>query len=187
VVLLGGAAADADRAEQTAAAVDGDAAGDEQQRPLQRGGQGVERPVGLDQVDQVGGRSVELQSGVGLADAGPAGDQDRAVVPAEGEQVPARIQDGDADRDGAASAVVWAAAIKVSASTVVSGVTAVAFTVLLPEAMWRRKGGQWWTGAAAGTLAVVFRVGVRRSRAADQRARTSAAAARAAPTQFGAV
>lgn len=65
------------------------------------------------------------------------------------------------------------------------GVTEVALMValLLGE---RGRGSQWWTGTAVAATAA-SRAGVRRSRAADQTARTRAAAASSAPTQFGAV
>jgi hypothetical protein len=47
----------------------------------------VERPAGLDRVEQVGVGSVELKSGAGLASAGLTGDQDGPVVAAESRQL----------------------------------------------------------------------------------------------------
>lgn len=60
VVLFRSPAADVDRAAQPAVAVHGHAARDEQQRTVERGGQGVEEAAGQDLVDEVGGGCVEL-------------------------------------------------------------------------------------------------------------------------------
>ncbi len=90
----------------------------------------------------------------------------------------------------AASAAVRAAETRVSASAVVSGVTAVVLVVVLMVALLLGgSGGQWWTGTGVGdgALTAVGASAVRRSRAADQNARSRAAAASSAPTQFGAV
>ncbi len=73
----------------------GTPARDEQQRAVERGGQGVEEAVGPYGVDEVGGRRVQLQGGVRLAGAGLARDQHGGVVAPEAEQVTARVQDGD--------------------------------------------------------------------------------------------
>lgn len=97
MVLIGRTTADADRADQPSVPVDGHSPGDEQQGPVKSRGQGVEDAARLHGVDQVGGGGVQLQCCVRLAGAGLAGDQYGPVVPAEGEQVAARVQDGDAD------------------------------------------------------------------------------------------
>ena len=99
VVLLRGAAADADGADQPAVTPYGHASGDEEQGPVEGGGQRVEEAAGLHGVDQLGGGRVQLERGVGLACAGLTGDEHGPVVPAEGEQVPAGVEDGDADGD----------------------------------------------------------------------------------------
>lgn len=70
VVLVGGSAADG----PDEAAVAGDAqavAVDEQQRAVEGGGQAVTRAVGLDQVDEVGGRGVQGERGIRAAGLGP--------------------------------------------------------------------------------------------------------------------
>lgn len=70
--------------------------GDEEQRTVQCRGQRVEEAVGAYEIDQVGGRRVQLQGGVRLAGAGLPGDQHSCVIPPEAEQMTPRIEDGDA-------------------------------------------------------------------------------------------
>lgn len=99
MILVGGASADADGADEPAVAVHRNTTGDEEQRPVEGGGQCVEEPSGADRVDEVGRGGVELEGRVRLAGAGLARDEDGPVVPPEGEQLAARVEDGDGDRD----------------------------------------------------------------------------------------
>lgn len=96
VVLLGGTAAEAEGTDQPAVPVERHTAREEEQRPVQRRGQGVEEPVGPYELDQVSGRGVQLQCRVRLAGAGLPRDQYGRVVPPEAEQMTARIQNADA-------------------------------------------------------------------------------------------
>src|SRR5690606_24555990 len=140
-----------------------------------------------------------------LAVAGLTGDQHRAVVPAEGEQVPAGVDDGDADRDtgrlggpagggdegfgvrgaergdgggsrgGHEGSPCDTSDVGRAGPAPVRAGTALAPRLPVPSGQWVRAAGR---SADAGPVRAVPGAPARRSRAAETRASTRAAAAR---------